>query len=51
MNLRLVLELKQLGRPLMVALNMADVARAEGLAIDVARLSPSSAARWWRRWR
>jgi len=39
MNLRLVLELKQLGRPLMVALNMADVARAEGLAIDVARLS------------
>jgi ferrous iron transport protein B len=39
MNLRLVLELKQLGRPLMVALNMADVARAEGLAIDVARLA------------
>ena len=39
MNLRLVLELKQLGRPLIVALNMADVARAEGLKIDVARLS------------
>jgi len=39
MNLRLVLELKQLGRPLMVALNMADVARAEGLAIDVPKLS------------
>jgi ferrous iron transport protein B len=39
MNLRLVLELKHLGRPLMVALNMADVARAEGLKIDVARLS------------
>src|SRR3954463_11070190 len=39
MNLRLVLELKQLGRPLLVALNMADVARAEGLAIDVPRLS------------
>jgi ferrous iron transport protein B len=39
MNLRLVLELKQLGRPLMVALNMADVARAEGLAIDVPRLA------------
>ncbi|MGZ5240142.1 MAG: ferrous iron transporter B [Caldimonas sp.] len=39
MNLRLVLELLQLGRPLMVALNMADVARAEGLQIDVARLS------------
>ena len=39
MNLRLVLELLQLGRPLMVALNMADVARAEGLAIDVKKLS------------
>src|SRR5690349_14093542 len=39
MNLRLVLELKQLGRPLVVALNMADVARAEGLKIDVARLA------------
>jgi len=39
MNLRLVLELAQLGRPLMVALNMADVARAEGLWIDVARLA------------
>ena len=39
MNLRLVLELVQLGRPLIVALNMADVARAEGLAIDVAKLA------------
>jgi len=39
MNLRLVLELAQLGRPLMVALNMADVARAAGLHIDVAKLS------------
>ncbi|MEO7056778.1 MAG: ferrous iron transporter B [Caldimonas sp.] len=39
MNLRLVLELVQLGRPLIVALNMADVARAEGLVIDVAKLS------------
>jgi ferrous iron transport protein B len=39
MNLRLVLELKRLGRPLMVALNMADVARDEGLHIDVARLA------------
>jgi ferrous iron transport protein B len=38
MNLRLVLELKRLGRPMMVALNMADVARAQGLAIDTARL-------------
>ncbi len=39
MNLRLVLELRRLGRPMMVALNMADVARAQGLVIDVARLS------------
>jgi ferrous iron transport protein B len=39
MNLRLVLELTQLGKPLMVALNMADVARAEGLKIDVAKLA------------
>jgi len=39
MNLRLVLELKRLGRPLMIALNMADVARDEGLLIDVEKLS------------
>jgi len=39
MNLRLVLELARRGRPLIVALNMADVARSEGLAIDVAKLS------------
>jgi ferrous iron transport protein B len=39
MNLRLVLELVRLDLPLMVALNMADVARSQGLAIDVARLS------------
>jgi ferrous iron transport protein B len=39
MNLRLVLELRRLGKPMVVALNMADVARAHGLQIDVARLS------------
>ena len=39
MNLRLVLELRRRGLPVMVALNMADVARAQGLNIDVARLS------------
>jgi ferrous iron transport protein B len=39
MNLRLVLELQRLGRPMLVALNMADVARAQGLSIDVARLA------------
>jgi ferrous iron transport protein B len=39
MNLRLVLELQRRGLPVMVALNMADVARAQGLVIDVERLS------------
>jgi ferrous iron transport protein B len=39
MNLRLVLELKRLGKPMMVAVNMADVAQAQGLHIDLARLS------------
>jgi len=39
MNLRLVLELKRLGRPLIVALNMTDVARTHGLAIDVGQLA------------
>jgi ferrous iron transport protein B len=39
MNLRLVLELQRLGRPMLVALNMADVARAQGLAIDRTQLA------------
>jgi ferrous iron transport protein B len=39
MNLRLVLELRRIGRPMMVALNMADMARAQGLDIDTAKLS------------
>jgi ferrous iron transport protein B len=39
MNLRLVLELMRLGHPVIVALNMTDVARSRGLAIDVAKLS------------
>ncbi|MFT3956992.1 MAG: ferrous iron transporter B [Piscinibacter sp.] len=39
MNLRLVLELRRLGRPMIVALNMADAARAQGLVIDAAALS------------
>jgi ferrous iron transport protein B len=39
MNLRLVLELKRLGKPMLVAVNMADVARAQGLQIDIARLA------------
>ena len=39
MNLRLVLELRALGRPMVLALNMADVARDRGLAIDTAALA------------
>ncbi|MEO8024124.1 ferrous iron transport protein B, partial [Polaromonas sp.] len=39
MNLRLVLQLRALGRPMVLALNMMDVARARGLQIDLARLS------------
>ncbi len=39
MNLRLVLEVQRLGHPVIVALNMADVARQRGLVIDVALLA------------
>jgi len=39
MNLRLVLELRQYGMPMVLALNMADVARAQGLHIDRACLA------------
>jgi ferrous iron transport protein B len=38
LNLRLVLELKRLGRPLIVALNMSDVARSRGYSLDRAAL-------------
>ena len=39
MTLRMVLELKELGLPMVVALNLSDVAKARGLQIDVQRLS------------
>ena len=39
MNLRLVLELKHTGKPLLVAVNMADMARTQGLQIDLQRLA------------
>jgi len=38
-NLRLVLSLKRLGMPMVVALNMTDIARRKGIAIDAERLS------------
>jgi ferrous iron transport protein B len=39
LNLRLVLEVKRLGLPMVLALNMVDVAKKRGIVIDVARLS------------
>ena len=39
LNLRLVLELKRLGRPMILALNMSDVAQRMGIVIDRARLA------------
>jgi ferrous iron transport protein B len=38
-NLRLVLSLKRLGLPMVVALNMSDIARRKGIEIDAERLS------------
>jgi ferrous iron transport protein B len=38
-NLRLVLSLKRLGMPMVVALNMTDIARRKGIVIDAKRLS------------
>jgi ferrous iron transport protein B len=38
-NLRLVLSLKRLGLPMVVALNMSDIARRKGIVIDANRLS------------
>ena len=38
-NLRLVLSLKRLGLPMVVALNMSDTARRKGIVIDAARLA------------
>jgi ferrous iron transport protein B len=37
--LRLILELKHVGRPAVLALNMYDIARRQGLEIDIERLS------------
>ena len=37
--LRLILELKRVGRPMVLALNMFDIAERQGFGIDIARLS------------
>jgi ferrous iron transport protein B len=39
MNLRLVLELRRYAKPMVVALNMFDLAQAQGLSIDIPALS------------
>ena len=39
MTLRMVLEVKMLGLPMVVSLNLSDVARSRGLQIDAAKLS------------
>ncbi|RZT08062.1 ferrous iron transport protein B [Duganella sp. CF402] len=39
LNLRLVLEIKRLGLPMLLALNMMDVAKKRGIHVDAARLS------------
>ncbi len=39
LHLRFVLEARQLGRPMVLALNMMDAARRRGIRIDTARLS------------
>ncbi|MFC5512423.1 ferrous iron transporter B [Massilia jejuensis] len=39
LNLRLVLEIQRLGLPMLLALNMVDVARKRGIEIDTAKLS------------
>jgi ferrous iron transport protein B len=39
LNLRLVLEIKRLGLPMVLALNMVDVAKKRGITIDVAKLA------------
>src|SRR5450830_1825856 len=39
LNLRLVLEVQRLGLPMLLSLNMTDVARKRGVIIDAARLS------------
>jgi ferrous iron transport protein B len=39
LNLRLVLEIQRLGLPMLLALNMVDVAKKRGIEIDAAKLS------------
>ncbi|MET0267300.1 MAG: ferrous iron transporter B [Duganella sp.] len=39
LNLRLVLEVQRLGLPMVLALNMVDVAKKRGIVVDTARLS------------
>jgi ferrous iron transport protein B len=42
LNLRLVLEIQRLGLPMVLALNMVDVAKKRGIEIDTAKLAPGT---------
>ncbi len=44
--LRLVLELKQVGRPVMLSLNMMDIARRRGIEIDTDKLAEQLGLPW-----
>ena len=44
-HLRFTLQLIDLGLPMVVALNMVDLAKRDGLELDVARLRPNLACR------
>ena len=51
-NLVLVAELIAFGRPVVVALNMLDIAQRRGLSLDAGKLARApSAVTWCRRWR
>jgi hypothetical protein len=50
-NLYLAMQLCELGRPLVLALNMMDVAAEAGVPVDAAALGGRWGCRWWRRWR
>jgi ferrous iron transport protein B len=50
LNLRLVLEARALGLPMVVVLNMSDMARRQGIVIDKAAQRRCWACPWWRAW-
>jgi ferrous iron transport protein B len=51
LHLRFVLELRRLGLPMVVVLNMSDAAERRGIKIDREALSRNWACRWCKPWR